>query len=94
MLFSGAFEEQCGVSAALPALRSKEICMGINKDQVEGRVKEAVGKVQEAAGKAVNSQQQQAKGLAKEVAGAAQKTYGDAKEAVKNHMKDSQQKQG
>jgi len=27
--------------------------MGINKDQVEGRVKEAAGKVQESAGKAV-----------------------------------------
>jgi uncharacterized protein YjbJ (UPF0337 family) len=67
--------------------------MGINKDQVEGRVKEAVGKVQETAGKAVHSQQQQAKGLAKEVAGAAQKTYGDAKEEVKSHVKE-QQKQG
>jgi len=36
--------------------------MGINKDQVEGRVKEAAGKVQEVAGKAVGSGTQQVKG--------------------------------
>ena len=29
--------------------------MGINKDQVEGRVKEATGKVREVAGRAVGS---------------------------------------
>ena len=33
--------------------------MSINKDQVEGRVKEAAGKVQEVAGKAVGSTTQQ-----------------------------------
>ena len=35
--------------------------MGINKDQVEGRVKEAAGKVEEAAGKATGSTGTQAK---------------------------------
>ena len=59
--------------------------MGINKDQVEGRVKEATGKVQEVAGKAVGSTSQQAKGMLKKVAGTAQAKFGDAKETVKEH---------
>ena len=63
--------------------------MGINKDQVEGRVKEAAGKVQEATGKAVGSGTQQAKGTARKVGGAAQATYGDVKEDVKEQVKDS-----
>jgi uncharacterized protein YjbJ (UPF0337 family) len=63
--------------------------MGINKDQVEGRVKEATGKVQESAGKAVGSTGQQVKGLGKQVTGATQAKYGDAKETVKDHVQDS-----
>jgi uncharacterized protein YjbJ (UPF0337 family) len=63
--------------------------MGINKDQVEGRVKEAAGKVQETAGKAVGSGTQQAKGMAKKVGGAAQAQYGDVKEDIKKDIKDS-----
>ncbi len=63
--------------------------MGINKDQVEGRVKEAAGKVQETAGKAVGSTAQQAKGLGKQVAGATQAKFGDAKETVKDHFQDA-----
>jgi uncharacterized protein YjbJ (UPF0337 family) len=63
--------------------------MGINKDQVEGRAKEAVGKVQEVAGKAVGSMPQQAKGMAKEVAGKTQAKFGDAKETVKDTLKDN-----
>jgi len=64
--------------------------MGINKDQVEGRAKEAAGKVQEAAGRAVNSPDQQVKGLGKQVTGATQAKYGDAKETIKEHARDSQ----
>ena len=65
--------------------------MGINKDQVEGRVKEAAGKVQATVGKAVGSTTQQAKGIAKEVAGAAQAKFGDVKKDVKdaNEAKDT-----
>jgi uncharacterized protein YjbJ (UPF0337 family) len=66
--------------------------MGINKDQVEGRVKEAAGKVQEVAGKAVGSGTQQAKGMANKVAGTAQATYGDVKEKAKENLKDEQRK--
>jgi uncharacterized protein YjbJ (UPF0337 family) len=64
--------------------------MGINKDQVEGRVKEATGKVQESAGKALGSGTQQAKGLAKQVGGAAQAAYGDVKQNLKDGAKDAQ----
>ena len=66
--------------------------MGINKDQVEGRAKEAVGKVQEVAGKAVGSTTQQVKGTAKEVAGAAQAKYGDMKSNLKSEI-DKEQRQ-
>jgi len=58
--------------------------MSINKDQVEGRAKEAAGKVQEVAGKAVGNTNQQVKGNIKKNIGAAQAKYGDAKRAVKN----------
>jgi len=57
--------------------------MGINKDQVDGRVKEATGKVQEVAGKAVGSTTEQLKGKLKKNIGAAQAEYGDAKERAK-----------
>jgi uncharacterized protein YjbJ (UPF0337 family) len=63
--------------------------MGINKDQVEGRVKEAAGKVQESAGKATGNVGTQAKGLGKQATGAAQAKYGDAKETVKDHHRDA-----
>jgi uncharacterized protein YjbJ (UPF0337 family) len=59
--------------------------MSINKDQVEGRAKEAAGKVQEVAGKAVGSTNQQVKGNINKNVGAAQAKYGD----VKSHVKDS-----
>jgi len=62
--------------------------MGINKDQVEGRVKEAAGKVQEAAGKAMGSGRQRAKGMAKKMGGAAQAAYGDVKEDIKEGYED------
>jgi uncharacterized protein YjbJ (UPF0337 family) len=62
--------------------------MGVNKDQVEGRVKEATGKAQELAGKAIGSPSQQAKGTMKKMGGAAQAKFGDAKETIKEHDKE------
>ena len=59
--------------------------MSINKDQVEGRVKEAAGKVQETAGKVVGNHNQEAKGNINKNVGAAQAKFGD----VKSHIKDS-----
>jgi uncharacterized protein YjbJ (UPF0337 family) len=68
--------------------------MGINKDQVEGRVKEAAGTVQEATGKALGSNKQRAKGMARKVGGAAQATYGDVKQDVKDSVKDDEHQHG
>ena len=61
--------------------------MGINKDQVEGRVKEAAGKVQEVAGKATGSRTQDVKGIINKNVGAAQAKFGDVKENVKESNK-------
>ena len=58
--------------------------MSINKDQVEGRVKEAAGTVQEKAGKLMGDTKQQVKGAVNKATGAAQATYGDAKSDLKN----------
>jgi uncharacterized protein YjbJ (UPF0337 family) len=63
--------------------------MSINKDQVEGRVKEAAGKVQEVAGKTVGSTTQQVKGNVNKNVGAAQAKFGDAKSHMKDSSKDS-----
>lgn len=58
--------------------------MSINKDQVEGRAKEAAGKVQEVAGKAVGNTKQEVKGTINKTAGAAQAKYGDVKSDLKD----------
>ena len=59
----------------------------MNKDQVKGATKDAVGKVQEAAGKLVGNKKQQAKGMLKQAEGEAQKAYGDTKEVLKDATK-------
>jgi uncharacterized protein YjbJ (UPF0337 family) len=56
----------------------------MNKDQVKGTVKDAIGKVQEKAGEVTGSAQQEAKGLIKQAEGKLQKATGDVKEALKN----------
>lgn len=58
----------------------------MNKDQVQGSVKDAAGKVQRKIGEAVGSEKQQAKGLGKQVEGKAQKAFGNAKEAIKDNQ--------
>ncbi len=58
--------------------------MGINKDQVDGRVKEAAGKIQEVAGRVTGSPGQELKGKVKKTVGAAQAGFGDAKERVRD----------
>ena len=64
--------------------------MGINKDQVEGRVKEAAGKAQEVAGRVTGSDTQEAKGAINKNLGAGQAKVGDVKEKVKTSVKDAQ----
>jgi uncharacterized protein YjbJ (UPF0337 family) len=56
----------------------------MNKDQVNGTVKDITGKVQEEAGKLVGNKEQEAKGLLKQVEGKAEKRLGDVKEIVKD----------
>jgi uncharacterized protein YjbJ (UPF0337 family) len=57
----------------------------MNKDQVQGSVKDAAGKVQRKIGEAVGSEKQQAKGLGKQMEGKAQKAVGNAKESLKDN---------
>jgi uncharacterized protein YjbJ (UPF0337 family) len=59
----------------------------MNKDQVEGAVKDAAGKVQRKVGEAIGSEEQQAKGLGKQIEGKVQKTVGNAKETLKDATK-------
>jgi len=59
----------------------------MNKDQVEGAVKNAAGKVQQKTGEVIGSANQQAKGIAKQVAGKAQEHAGDVEKAVKDANK-------
>jgi uncharacterized protein YjbJ (UPF0337 family) len=63
--------------------------MSINKDQVEGRLKEAGGKVQEEFGKAVGSTSETIKGKLNKNVGAAQAKLGDVTERVKDNAKDN-----
>lgn len=58
--------------------------MGINKDQVKGRVKEAEGTIKEAAGKAVGNDRLQAKGKVQKILGKAQAAFGDVKQDLKD----------
>jgi len=59
----------------------------MNKNQVKGALKDVAGKVQEELGKLVGSKEQQVKGFGKQISGNAENTYGDAKEAVKDGIK-------
>jgi uncharacterized protein YjbJ (UPF0337 family) len=61
----------------------------MNKDQVEGRIKEATGKVQEVAGKAVGNPTQQVKGIVNKNVGKAQAKYGDLKSDAQDSAKNS-----
>ena len=69
---------------AIPACALKEITM--NKDQVNGALKDIGGKIQEEAGKLTGSTEQQAKGLANQVEGKTQEKVGDAKEVLKDAL--------
>lgn len=56
----------------------------MNKDQIQGAAKKAVGKVQEKTGEIIGSPKHQVAGVGKQIAGQAQETYGDAKESFKD----------
>ena len=56
--------------------------MGVNKDQVKGRIKEVKGKVEEVAGNLVGNEKLQQKGKTEKVLGAVQAKFGDVKKGV------------
>ena len=56
--------------------------MGVNKDQVKGRVDEAAGTVKEAAGKLVGNEKLEAEGIVQRAIGKARAKFGDFKKAV------------
>jgi uncharacterized protein YjbJ (UPF0337 family) len=65
------------------------VIMGINKDQVEGRLKEAGGKIQEEFGKAAGNTAETLKGKLNKNVGAAQAKLGDVTERVKDNSKNA-----
>jgi uncharacterized protein YjbJ (UPF0337 family) len=68
----------------------EEKLVGINKDQVEGRVKEGVGKAQEVAGRVTGNRTQEVKGAVKKNVGAAQAKVGDVTEKAKSSINDAE----
>jgi uncharacterized protein YjbJ (UPF0337 family) len=68
-------------------VHEQEQAMGINKDQVEGRVKEAKGTIKEVAGKLVGNESLEAKGKIQKNVGKVQAKFGDVKEDVKDATK-------
>ena len=61
--------------------------MGINKDQVKGRVEEAKGTIKEATGKLVGDETLEAKGNIQKNLGKVQARLGDIKEHFKHASK-------
>lgn len=59
----------------------------MNKNQVEGRIKEAKGKGKELAGKAVGNKQLQREGKVEKLGGKAEAAYGDLKKEVQRKTK-------
>lgn len=54
----------------------------MNKDQIKGRVEQAVGKVKEVAGELTDNPKLKSEGNAQQVKGKVQSTYGDVKHDV------------
>ena len=63
--------------------------MTMNKDQIEGRVKEVKGKIKEVAGNLVGNETMEAKGKIQKTLGKAQAKYGDVKKDLKDANKSS-----
>jgi len=62
----------------------------MNKDQVEGKVKDIAGRVERQAGEWSNDPEKQAKGTAKQVEGKVQNAWGNVKEGAKDASKPPQ----
>ncbi|KZK70299.1 general stress protein CsbD [Shewanella baltica] len=61
----------------------------MNKDLVEGSIKDAAGKAQQKIGEIVGNPKQQVKGVQKQIKGKTQKIMGNVKEAAKDVDKHS-----
>jgi uncharacterized protein YjbJ (UPF0337 family) len=59
----------------------------MNKDQIEGSVKDVAGKVQQKVGEVTGNKNQQVKGVAKQIEGKFQKGVGDVEHAVDDSAK-------
>lgn len=59
----------------------------MNKDRVEGKVKDVAGRVERQAGEWTDDPEMQVKGAAKQVEGKVQNAVGQAKDAAKDSMK-------
>jgi uncharacterized protein YjbJ (UPF0337 family) len=55
----------------------------MNKNQIEGRVKDVAGKLQQRVGKATGNTNQQLKGVAKQIEGKVQKGVGAVEHALR-----------
>lgn len=64
----------------------------MNKNQIEGTVKDVAGKVQQKVGEATGNSNQQVKGVAKQIEGKVQKAVGDVEKAVDDSAKKSRAK--
>jgi len=58
----------------------------MNKDQVNGRVKEAKGKVKEVTGRILGDKTMENKGKLQNATGKAQAAFGDVKEDIKDAL--------
>ncbi len=59
----------------------------MNKDQLSGRVDQALGKVKEVTGKVVGNDRLEAEGRAEKAKGKGQTVFGDTRENVKDKAK-------
>ncbi len=59
----------------------------MNKNQIEGNLKEVAGKVQQKLGKATGNSNQQVKGVARQIEGKTQKGLGYVEHALKTAIR-------
>jgi len=63
----------------------------MNKDRVEGKMKDVAGRVERQAGEWTNNSEMQVKGAAKQAEGKAQNTVGQVKDVAKKAVKRSEE---
>jgi len=64
----------------------------MNKNQIEGSVKDVTGKIQQKVGEAAGNTNQQVKGVTKQIEGKVQKAVGDIEQAVDDSVKRARDK--